>query len=59
MAGYRSHELYLGRLAGLWTLGLLLAAPFLLLVHVDTSGLRYGAVWLAMLWRADLRGQAS
>lgn len=49
MAGYRSHDLYLGRLAGLWTLGVLLAAPFLLLVRFDTTGLRYGAVSLAML----------
>ena len=49
LAGYRSHDLYLGRLAGLWVLGALLAAPFLLLVRFDTSGLRYGAVSLAML----------
>ena len=48
-AGYRSHDLYLGRLAGLWTLGVLLAAPFLLLVRLDTTGLRYGAISLAML----------
>jgi hypothetical protein len=48
-AGYRTRDLYLGRLGGLWTLGVLLAAPFLLLVRVDTAGLRYGAIWLAML----------
>jgi hypothetical protein len=49
LAGYRAHDLYLGRLVGLWTLGVLLAAPFLLLVRLDTAGLRYGAISLAML----------
>jgi len=49
MAGYRPYELYLGRLGGLWTLGVLLAAPFLLLVRLDVAGLNYGAVALAML----------
>lgn len=49
LAGYRAHDLYLGRLCGLWTLGILLAAPFLLLVRLDTAGLRYGAIALAML----------
>jgi hypothetical protein len=49
LAGYRASDLYLGRLCGLWTLGVLLAAPFLLLVRLDAPGLRYGAVALAML----------
>jgi hypothetical protein len=49
LAGYRARDLYLGRLAGLWTLGVLLAAPFLLLVRLDVPGLRYGAVAIAML----------
>jgi hypothetical protein len=49
LAGYRAHDLYLGRLCGLWALGILLAAPFLLLVRLDTAGLRYGAISLAML----------
>lgn len=49
LAGYRAHDLYLGRLSGLWILGVLLAAPFLLLVRLDTAGLRYGAISLAML----------
>jgi hypothetical protein len=49
MAGYRAHELYLGRLAGLWTLGLLLAIPFLVLVRFDVPGLNYAAVAAAML----------
>jgi hypothetical protein len=49
LAGYRVHDLYLGRLCGLWTLGVVLAAPFLVLVRIDAPGLRYGAVALAML----------
>jgi hypothetical protein len=49
LAGYRTRDLSLGRLSGLWTLGVLLAAPFLLLVRLDAPGLRYGAVALAML----------
>ncbi|HEY7226388.1 MAG TPA: hypothetical protein VH561_22680 [Micromonosporaceae bacterium] len=49
MAGYRSHELYLGRLCGLWTLGVALAAPFLALVRFDVANVRYGAVGVAML----------
>lgn len=49
LAGYRARDLYLGRLCGLWTLGILLAAPFLVLVRLDTAGLRYGAISLAML----------
>jgi len=48
MAGYHSHHLYLGRMLGLWTLGGLLAAPFLGLIMVDTTGVRLGAVTLAM-----------
>ena len=49
MAGYRTTELYLGRLGGLWTLGLLLAAPFFVLVRFDVPDVRYGAIALAML----------
>jgi hypothetical protein len=49
LAGYRPHDLYLGRLLGLWTLGVVLAAPFLLLIRIDAPGLRHGAVALAML----------
>ena len=49
MAGYRPHELYLGRLGGLWTLGLALTAPFWLLVLVDVPDVRHGAVAVAML----------
>jgi hypothetical protein len=49
LAGYRTRELYLGRLGGLWSLGVLLAAPFLLLVRLDAPGLRHGAVAIAML----------
>jgi hypothetical protein len=49
MAGYRSHQIYLGRLTGLWALGLLLAAPLYLLVYVDAGRVRHGAIGLAML----------
>lgn len=49
MAGYRPYELWLGRLAGLWALGVGLAVPFLVLVRFDVAGLRIGAVGLAML----------
>ncbi len=49
MAGYRTVELYLGRLAGLWTLGLLLAVPFFAIVRFDVPDVNYGATALAML----------
>jgi hypothetical protein len=48
LAGYRSHHLYLGRLAGLWVLGVLLAVPFLGLVAVDAPDVRLGATALGM-----------
>jgi hypothetical protein len=48
LAGYRSHELYVGRLAGLWTMGTLLALPFLGLVAVDAPNVRLAAVSLAL-----------
>ncbi len=49
MAGYRTAELYLGRLCGLWTLGLLISIPFLVLVRFDVADLNHGAIVLAML----------
>jgi hypothetical protein len=49
LAGYRPHHLYLGRMLGLWSLGVLIALPFFLLTLVDLSGLRYGGVAVAML----------
>lgn len=50
MAGYRSHHLYAGRLAGLWAMGVLLAVPFLALVAFDAPRVRIGAVALALLF---------
>lgn len=49
MAGYRTAELYVGRLCGLWTLGLLIAIPFLVLVRIDVAALNHGAIALALL----------
>ena len=49
MAGYRPHELQIGRLCGLWTLGVALAVPFWLLVRLDADSVRHGAVAVAML----------
>jgi hypothetical protein len=49
LAGYRPHHLYLGRMLGLWVLGLVIAVPFFLLTVVDANNLRYGGIALAML----------
>ncbi|RKN48310.1 hypothetical protein [Micromonospora endolithica] len=49
LAGYRPHHLYLGRMAGLWMAGLVIAAPFLLLTVLDAPELRHGGVAVAML----------
>ncbi|WP_416901518.1 hypothetical protein [Micromonospora echinospora] len=50
LSGYRSHHLYLGRLAAMWTLGLSIAVPFFALVAVDHGDqVRIGAIALAML----------
>jgi hypothetical protein len=50
LSGYRSHDLYLGRLAAMWLLGLVIAAPFLALVAIDHGDqVRVGGVALAML----------
>ncbi|SBT53814.1 ABC transporter permease [Micromonospora narathiwatensis] len=49
LAGYRPHHLYLGRMLGLWALGVAIAVPFFALVAVDGSDLRYGGVAAAML----------
>ncbi|GID97129.1 hypothetical protein ACFQFC_30955 [Amorphoplanes digitatis] len=38
IAGYATHQLYLGRLAALWTVGLTLALPYYLLILVDLDG---------------------
>ncbi|GIG02746.1 hypothetical protein [Catellatospora citrea] len=49
LSGYRSRHLYLGRLAALWTVGLLLSAPYYVLIRIDQEHIRYGAIALIML----------
>ncbi|MEV7329712.1 hypothetical protein [Micromonospora sp. NPDC093244] len=49
LAGYRPHHLYLGRMLGLWTVGLVISVPFLLLPVLDGADLRYGGLVAAML----------
>jgi hypothetical protein len=49
MAGYRTYQLYLGRLAGLWVGGLALVVPFFLLVYIDAAQVRLGAIALGMI----------
>ncbi|KAB1930696.1 hypothetical protein F8271_27555 [Micromonospora sp. ALFpr18c] len=48
-AGYRPHHLYLGRMLGLWAVGLVISVPFFLLPLVDGADLRYGGLAAAML----------
>nr|MDT0658555.1 hypothetical protein [Micromonospora sp. DSM 115978] len=49
LSGYRAYHLHLGRLLALWSLGLLLCAPYFLLVRFDQDDVRYGAVALILL----------
>ncbi|PWR05055.1 hypothetical protein DKT68_28930 [Micromonospora acroterricola] len=49
LAGYRPHHLYLGRMLGLWTVGLVVAVPFFLLPMIDGANLRYAGLAAAML----------
>lgn len=49
LSGYGTHHLFLGRLAALWATGLLLSAPYFLLVLADQDGVAHGAVGLIML----------
>ncbi|GAA1411704.1 hypothetical protein ACFQZ4_31075 [Catellatospora coxensis] len=49
LSGYRGSHLYLGRLAALWTVGLLLSAPYYVLIRIDQEHVRYGAIGLIML----------
>jgi hypothetical protein len=39
----------LGRLTALWTVGVLLSLPYLLLIRLDQHDVRYGAIALIML----------
>ncbi|BCJ59144.1 ABC transporter permease [Micromonospora endophytica] len=49
LAGYRPHHLYLGRMLGLWALGLAVSVPFFLLTVFDANNLRYAGIAVAML----------
>jgi hypothetical protein len=49
IAGYATHQLYLGRLAALWTVGLALAAPYFLLIRLDLDTVRYDGIALILL----------
>ncbi|MGI5524931.1 hypothetical protein ACQEUX_28910 [Micromonospora sp. CA-259024] len=49
LVGYRPHHLYLGRMLGLWAVGLVISVPFFLLPLVDGADLRYGGLAAAML----------
>lgn len=48
LSGYSTWHLYLGRLAALWTVGILLSAPYFLLTRLDQDDVRYGAIALIM-----------
>ena len=48
LSGYGSLHLVLGRLLALWTVGVLLSAPYFLLILVDQHDVRYGAIALVM-----------
>lgn len=49
IAGYATHQLYLGRLAALWTVGLTLALPYFLLIRFDLDSVRYDAIALILV----------
>jgi len=49
LSGYRTHELFLGRLVALWTLGVALSLPYFLLIRLDQQDVRYGAIAVIML----------
>ena len=49
LSGYRTHELFLGRLLALWTLGVTLSLPYFLLIRFDQHDVRYGAIAVIML----------
>jgi hypothetical protein len=48
LSGYRTWHLATGRLLALWTVGLLVAAPYLVLIRFDQPDVRHGAVTLIM-----------
>jgi hypothetical protein len=49
LSGYRTHQLYAGRLCALWTVGLALSVPYFVLIRLDAHDVRYGAIALIML----------
>lgn len=49
LSGYRTYHLHLGRLLALWTVGVLLSAPYFLLIRLDQHDVRYGAIALIMV----------
>jgi hypothetical protein len=48
LSGYATHQLYLGRLVALWTVGLALAVPYFLLIRFDLDDVRYDAIALIL-----------
>jgi hypothetical protein len=48
LSGYRSRQIVLGRLAALWTVGVLLSLPYFLLIRLDQPHVRYAAIALIM-----------
>ncbi|GIF71186.1 hypothetical protein [Asanoa siamensis] len=49
LSGYRTHQLFLGRLLALWALGVALSAPYFVLILVDQQNVRYAAIAVIML----------
>lgn len=49
LSGYATHQLYLGRLVALWTVGLALAVPYFLLIRFDLDQVRYDGIALILL----------
>ncbi|HEV7711890.1 MAG TPA: hypothetical protein VGP16_27125 [Asanoa sp.] len=49
LSGYRTHQLFLGRLLALWTLGVALSVPYFVLIRFDQNDVRYGAIAVIML----------
>jgi hypothetical protein len=48
LSGYRDRHLVCGRLVALWTVGVLLSAPYFVLIRLDQHDVRYGAIALIM-----------
>lgn len=48
LSGYATHQLYLGRLVALWTLGVALAVPYLVLIRLDLTEVRHDGIALIL-----------